>query len=611
MRRMVYVRIQALTPSHSYASAETRCANTGGRALSEIYPGYLFLAQSREAENDAPVTNVLQASVHATSSSHVGHASSEAALAPIPTLAPSDATPTPEFAIPMTLTVASPDNDGGTDPQAPSSAVRRHTLRVENFEFLINFEMGGGINRIFNFVTSLDQISNVDSFFPPSSPLHSGFVIDEDCQKRERSSNLAQAVEWLFDPLIPQAKAIWEKLLKRPHDHNVKFNDRCIEFFNPPTLRRLLDSYWRRWHWHCPIIHLPSLDLSQIPTEMVMVMSLLGAFVSLDNQDVEKARQWLDVTEDLVFSIPWLSRHDFPRKIEPPLTLETKLRLMQTAHLISALQIWEGTESARTRIRDVRYLHLIQVSREVDCVYQDLGPELNPSYNWKDFILDEQVIRTKTFIFLLDSAFTIFNNMPPRVTIASLTFPFPCPDECFRVDNREAFLQAMRQHNPNYPRYRKMYVCDVIRTLCDTEAFDTMFCLPEMTVLNEFILISGVHSIIACQEMSCFLSSTTATSLFRALDRWLHMWKLGLQQFKSYMEAQFHASPREPAAFTGFARHSYEYYCLALAKLELINEFLGQKQTLIVNGLAKGNVKGLIWKAKQIASNNSDNLLVG
>ncbi|KAH7110285.1 hypothetical protein EDB81DRAFT_672204 [Dactylonectria macrodidyma] len=152
------------------------------------------------------------------------------------------------------------------------------------------------------------------------------------------------SVELLFDPLLTQAKAIWEKLLysSQPSTHGLVFDDQgttnqCIELFNPKNLRRLLNTYWTRWHYHCPIIHRASLDLAHIPTEMIMVMCLLGACVSLDSSDAEKARQWLDPTEAFIFSLPWLSRDKAAGETVSQMSCVTKLRLLQTGLLICVL----------------------------------------------------------------------------------------------------------------------------------------------------------------------------------------------------------------------------------------------------------------------------------
>ena len=255
---------------------------------------------------------------------------------------------------------------------APGVAAIWRVLQTQNFEFLLNFEMGGGIDRVFNFMTSREQecdMLNLDTFTLPPVLVDDSAATFSDMQGPGGACSFKETVEWIFDPLLPQAKAIWERLFRRSHSHESRtsnecqdplFINQCVEFFNPASLRRLLVSYWDRWHWHCPIIHKPSFDISQVPIEMIMVLSLLGAFVSFDGQQAVEARQWLDVVEQLVFSMPWLSRNS-PRGLEPCLPREKKLRMIQTALLICVLQTWEGSSSTQSRVRELRYPHLVQV----------------------------------------------------------------------------------------------------------------------------------------------------------------------------------------------------------------------------------------------------------
>src|SRR5947209_4566667 len=113
--------------------------------------------------------------------------------------------------------------------------------------------------------------------------------------------------------------------------------------------------------------------------------------------------------------------------------------------------------------------------------------------NWENFILEEELIRycileiwlsaeiiqklidnwrrTNTFIFLLDTAFTIFHKTPPRVTIPDLAFPFPYPDICFQAESGESFIDSIQQHFPNYTMTRRTNICQTVEVLCGSGNF--------------------------------------------------------------------------------------------------------------------------------------------
>ncbi|KAK3045941.1 hypothetical protein LTR09_012533 [Extremus antarcticus] len=253
-------------------------------------------------------------------------------------------------------------------PERSAELLKRHHCGTESFEFLLNFEMGGGINRVFNFYTSLESdYLNLDY---NESSLELLFVGPTHADSPGTDSDICQiqSTQWLFDPLLPHAKAVWEQL---PHlsrsgisEHTSTgqlATNQCIEFFNPKNLRRLLGLYWTNWHFHCPIVHQATLNVLELPMEMVVVMALLGACVSCDDGDVSKARQWLDPVEELIFAHPWLSKDKSPDVSESVHLRLTKLRMLQTALLICVLQTWEGTEAARLRVRELRYTRLVKV----------------------------------------------------------------------------------------------------------------------------------------------------------------------------------------------------------------------------------------------------------
>lgn len=269
------------------------------------------------------------------------------------------------------------------------------TYETESFEFLLNMAPCNGLDRTFNFQTSSEKgHGNWQS---------DNFMISEDlldinsCQWQDSKdpTHVIRVAEWLFDPLLPQTKKICEKLLLSSGQAGAGTNSRtqslteeCIEFFNPRNIHRLLGLYWKRWHWNCPIIHPSSFEPTQAPAELIMVMTLIGACVSEDAQDVQMARKWLDSAERLIFSLPWLSQENSGSHMDISLTQDTKLGLLQTAILISVLQTWEGSDLARSRIRKCRYPYVAQASQ--DLVIVDFTAISHP---WGDFIFEEQLIR--------------------------------------------------------------------------------------------------------------------------------------------------------------------------------------------------------------------------
>ncbi|KAL5093741.1 hypothetical protein Trisim1_010466 [Trichoderma cf. simile WF8] len=496
----------------------------------------------------------------------------------------------------------------GPSAQQTATWIYMQVFQSEEFEFLMNFISCDGLNQSFNFLTTPEKGSddwNLNDILSFHDLLGADYDVDSDSWGvSEKPSQINKAVEWLFDPLLTQTKAICKKLLHSSDTDAclpkgvTQSLDECIEFFNPQSLRRLLDIYWKRWHSNCPIIHPSTFEASQAPTELIMVMALIGAFVSVDRQDAENARRWLDSTERLIFMLPWLSQEDDVSRKEFALTLDTKLRLLQAAILISVLQTWEGTDSARKRIMKLRYPYVAHASQDLmpSSVVVSMGVDLATTlHQWSDFIIEEQIIRTKSFIFLLDTAFTIFHKTPPRVTIPDLDFPFPYPDVCFHSQNGIEFFNSVQQLDTRYLSSRDVHIYGTIQNLCHTNS-TTNLSLPVITDLGGFILISAIHSIIFCQQMSCVSSPNATMSLLHSLEKWLALWDRRFNNTQAGLPIQPLAHEDDQTVRTGFVRHSREYYALALAKLEMIDRSHSGPVSQLSD--SQGNVKDIISHVK-------------
>jgi hypothetical protein len=109
--------------------------------------------------------------------------------------------------------------------------------------------------------------------------------------------------------------------------------------------------------------------------------------------------------------------------------------------------------------------------------------------------------RTQTFIILLDTAFTIFYNVPPRIAVPELTLSFSCPELCFEAYDGRSDQQLVKHKYRNYMTAQKYAICDVVQMLCKDGSEDDLVKFHNLTNLNLFILISGNHYIDS--EISC------------------------------------------------------------------------------------------------------------
>ncbi|KAJ4857762.1 hypothetical protein T069G_08659 [Trichoderma breve] len=376
--------------------AETPCVSTGSLVSYERLQVILSLIRRHEEGNEEPVINV-QASTEDTSPLEMLHrltgTDGELMVAAKPTLSMSLALS--PFTLGALTTNSNPLNYSCFVSDQGSRGLYFQAFETERFEFLLNFTLCGGLDISFNFLTSSEKVPG-NAYFDNFLTIDDLLSIDYEAGSKwvkasEERSRATKTMEWLFDPLLSQTKAICEKLLNLPGidklvtgNHLQSLDEQCLEFFNPLNLRACVSKY---------------------------------------PNDAQNARKWLEPVERLVFALPWLSRETQGSQADPTLTRYTKLRILQTTVLMCALQTWEGTEKAKERIRKLRYPYVAQASQELAYHRPDeqIGSDLAATLrHWDEFIFEEQILRTKTYVFLLDTAFTIFHMTPPRITVPDL-----------------------------------------------------------------------------------------------------------------------------------------------------------------------------------------------
>jgi hypothetical protein len=200
-----------------------------------------------------------------------------------------------------------------TDAIAPTQ--RNETSR-RHFDFLLNFTRGSGLRAIFNynrqrcrsaleiFQTPRMCDVNSDNLDTVSNNTSRSVFIDSQLLKKNQEPfrvGLVNFIECLDDPLFAQTKAIWDSfspsrirssqnILLSAEDS--RFSDeRCLQFFSPPSLKRLIQIFWDEWYPHCPIIHKPTFDILRAPPILLVPMAVMGACLSPISQELKSAKE--------------------------------------------------------------------------------------------------------------------------------------------------------------------------------------------------------------------------------------------------------------------------------------------------------------------------------
>jgi Fungal specific transcription factor domain len=102
-----------------------------------------------------------------------------------------------------------------------------------------------------------------------------------------------------IDPLETHRLTINQHLLR---SGNVCPED--IGWLTPHTVREMVYCYFRHFHRHTPIIHLPTWDVATTPSSLLLAMILLGAVYS-DNPDenAPHARRLAAEAKNLIYNL--------------------------------------------------------------------------------------------------------------------------------------------------------------------------------------------------------------------------------------------------------------------------------------------------------------------
>ncbi|KIV84504.1 hypothetical protein PV11_00279 [Exophiala sideris] len=352
----------------------------------------------------------------------------------------------------------------------------------------------------------------------------------------------------------------------------------CISFFHPNNLSRYLEYYWGLWYPNCPTIHKPSFKAGVIPPRLLAPMALIGASLSPNSADRENGKIWFDIVEEMVFS----DEATFDSRVSTPVPclpeqLEARLRSLQAAYAVCLYQNWEGRDAAKVRIRRQRFVSLVSTARDLMryANHGALGGLQFENFSWEDFVLREELIRTIMYIFLLDTAFTIFNNVPPRMTNREMTNDLACPEPCFQAASAVDCFQKLRKWltHPLYCKRTSLYAA--IRSFGQNSIESiTQQYLAQAGVLNLWTIVSAFHNLIFHIDPG-FGSESQLEAMANAITNWKDIWRLrSVNGFKdcyglTYLEPHPSQLGRNEAwKRIGFMRRAPEYWLLAQAKLE-------------------------------------------
>lgn len=103
--------------------------------------------------------------------------------------------------------------------------------------------------------------------------------------------------------------------------------------------------------------------------------------------------------------------------------------------------------------------------------------------------------RIGQYIFLLESAFVVFHNLPPRLIVPEMKLSLAAPEECFQATSAEQCFVLFHPWVLDNPEQSRMQTYHAVKLLCNIDNDDNderLKPLSQLSVLNLFVLISGI-----------------------------------------------------------------------------------------------------------------------
>lgn len=291
-----------------------------------------------------------------------------------------------------------------------------------------------------------------------------------------------------------------------------KFEDECRIFFAPEKLERYLVAFWSLWYPNWPAFHKPTFSSTEKPAKLLAAMALIGASLTSDKTEHVQARRWGFAIERWIFSShelggDFLGEDSKHQETVCRCKLGGLLDELRACYAMMLFMTWEGTAEQKSRARRLRFSQIIDMSRRLIRLNPNRGSPAafikteNLTQGWKEFIFQEELARTLVYVFMIDCAYTLFNNCSPRLGLQELNIPLVCPEICFQAEDANTWnihLQAWA--NSRIGKTNPLF-SDILRILMKNELpHEQWRLLYEMSSLNFFVIANGTSvQLFRCQ----------------------------------------------------------------------------------------------------------------
>jgi hypothetical protein len=358
------------------------------------------------------------------------------------------------------------------------------------------------------------------------------------------------------------------------------------EHLTPDNIEHFVHLYFENFEHHFPLIHRPTFDPARIHDGLLVAMICVGAVYSKRGITVEQVRRLLD------YLYIAMTRRIAPNGSESTPELED----IQAMTLLHILLTWHGNAKqrhfGRTRSDVVvdmarrgklfRPLDENELREEYEKAGNSYYRQISDfnfeakglaSWSWLSWVAQERRNRCAYTVYLLDVAYVIYYNVPPKIKPDEITLPLPVDDATWEARDGPSCAACLGVSGPQRAaavnrsgtrRPLQISLLDGMRYLMSSNAQFPRDCT---NAFSKFILMHALHVQLWLHHkwtetadqgwLEFWLSQeadiSTHATLNRAFQKWREVWT---DDFKRQYP--------EPTSRLGFARDGTAYYYLGM-----------------------------------------------
>lgn len=245
-------------------------------------------------------------------------------------------------------------------------------------------------------------------------------------------------------------------------------------FFRPDNMAMLYVLYFKNYHHHFPILHQPTLIVSEAPPLLLTAILTLGATLATDpafyylGQRIHDALRWIILATG---------------KFEPL----SPLWCLQALLLVQA----QGKMFSTTKHHEMAHifhgaiLTMMKRGRAYSTI-SNFGSNQPTSLEigWRQWAEDESSRRTAFFAFIMDAQHASVFGHNPVLSVSDMRLPLPCADALWECNTPEQW-QSLTLQAPKPPQF-----LPTLKALIGKS-----FVPPACSDFSRFILLHGLLSL--------------------------------------------------------------------------------------------------------------------